>query len=631
MTSMEISFPRGSAKTANTDDKSEVKKSHKKEGTKKRDAADFLFGSSSSTENKTSSLKSNGKRRKKEKTTVKSTSRSLLPFGGGAVVHPAKGEGWIEALGFSKLHPGLSLLAVVREIHNDLCVFSLPNQWTGFVLAKTDGKDNVDCHAMFQVGQMMAVKIVKAVQETTKLGPRRRIQVTASPEKVNSPLLRPKTGSLIRGQIMSMEDHGFLINLGWQRRGFLKFDDIQGPYQLADKENDADNSMETNARVLGVGRILDFHVKKMDGTVAALELLSDNEAKKKLSIANLPPLEDLQPCTLVQCTVDRMVKNGLCVSFGAGAYRGAIDLHHLGGYWLPDHREESKDWRTVFEKHRSFKARIIAVDASAKIVRLSIQKHLLDMVMPTGFPELGSVHDATTVRLDEGVGALLALPDRKPPVEAAGVIASSELYDNESYQEASRVQCVYVHISKAINVPEKGRTSDSIFAKEFAPSTKHRVRILNTSNMVEGIIAGAAAPDIVDAKVMSYSDLHVGNLYKQVPIIKHLDNGGVIVGLGMGITGHVSAAHLFDQNATNEFRSRMKKIKYAINAKIDVRALTVDPVHKRCTMTAKKSLVQEKNIITNYEDVVVGQRSTGFISKIDQHGMSVSFFNGTSV
>ena len=601
----------------------------KKEG-KKREAADFLFGTPSST--------TTPKRRKssdKAKTTV-SRNRSLLPLGGGGVVQSGgKGKSGddayiIEALGFAKLHAGLRLLGVVRQVHDDVCVVSLPHQWTGVMMASS-GNAQFPCHAMFQVGDVMAVRIVQAVQEDN----RRRIQVTALPSKLNS----PDTDGLhahqwVRGQIISAEDHGFLVDLGWQRRGFVKYNEIPtNDYEVL--SGDADAMDVTNDRVkLGPGRIFDFWVQRTgNDPVTSLQVLPRKEGTQKLSVANLPPLEDLMPGLLVQCAVDKIVRNGLCVSFGVGKYRGAIELSHLGGFWIPDHREASTQWKKVFEKHGTLQARIIAVDPSAKLIRLSLQRHVLDMVMPPSVPEIGSIHDAIVVRLDDGIGALMALEDRQLPsvdeaIEKDSVVASTTLYQDESYQRASQVQCAYVHISKAMDTSSGGRTSAAAFAKDFAPSTRHRVRILHTSNMIEGILSGAAAPRILDAKVLSYHDLVAGQLYKQLPITKHLEKGGIVVSFGMGVSGTVPVTHLFDKNATSEFRARMCKVKYAINAKIDVRVLSVDPAQKKCVLTAKKSMVHETNIISRFEDVVVGQKSTGYISKIDPYGMTVTFFNG---
>jgi hypothetical protein len=114
--SEETAFPRGGRAPSQT-------------AVKKRDA-DFLFGSS---EDKTSSTK-----KKRRKTSTTATTTSLLPVGGGGVVQPSdkKKEAHIEALSFSKLGKGTKLLAVVREIHDEYAVVSLPNLLNGYILKR---------------------------------------------------------------------------------------------------------------------------------------------------------------------------------------------------------------------------------------------------------------------------------------------------------------------------------------------------------------------------------------------------------------------------------------------------------------------------------------------------------------
>lgn len=102
----------------------------------------------------------------------------------------------------------------------------------------------------------------------------------------------------------------------------------------------------------------------------------------------------------------------------------------------------------------------------------------------------------------------------------------------------------------------------------------------------------------------------------------------MLVDFGMGIRGLIPSLHLFDNaGVTSEFRAKMIKAKYSIDSKVDVRVLTCDPSTKRCVLTAKKSLVQAPDIISSYAGCKVGQTATGFISNIDDRGLSVTFFN----
>jgi hypothetical protein len=117
--SEETAFPRGGRPPSQT-------------APKKRDT-DFLFGSS---EDRTGNKKK--KRRKTTSTTAPTTTTSLLPIGGGGVVQPTekKKEAHIEALSFGKLGKGTKLLSVVREIHDEYAVVSLPNLLNGYILKR---------------------------------------------------------------------------------------------------------------------------------------------------------------------------------------------------------------------------------------------------------------------------------------------------------------------------------------------------------------------------------------------------------------------------------------------------------------------------------------------------------------
>jgi hypothetical protein len=219
----EVNFPRGGRSSLEKKEDESTNRKRKKglsSSDKKRPATDFLFGSPPTDE--TNKIKrSNSKKARpadsNSETTTTTTNgtskRSLLPLGGGAVVHPAKGQAYIESLSFSKLAKGFKLLAYVREVHDDLVVFSLPHQLTGYMLRNekmippTSSSDHPS--RRLEVGQLLSVQIVKAVQESTKDGPRRRIQVTCDPAVINP---RDESiaaaGLIVRGQVMSIEDHG---------------------------------------------------------------------------------------------------------------------------------------------------------------------------------------------------------------------------------------------------------------------------------------------------------------------------------------------------------------------------------------------------------------------------------------
>lgn len=650
----EDSFPRGRpSQDAPADaDKSQKQpdrgRSREKSGDKKRsaaDSADFLFGGGAAADE--TKARSASKRSKKAKTTEKAAanaSQSLLPLGGGGVVHPTNKEAWIEPLSFTKLAKGFKLLGCVRAVQDDLILFSLPNMWTGYMLLddikkKSSTDPEWSGRQMVQTGQMLSVVILKAVQEDTpsvagKSGQRRRIQVTCLPNKMNPLELTSSSSSSVRGQVISVEDHGLLVDLGMSRRGFLPFDEIKGEYTTDDDDETDTSIAHDDKRLLHAGSIHDFTVRPgsaPDVKILPLSMPSKKQgAKQFLPGTHTPPLAALQPGTLVHAKVERVVRNGLCVSFGGdnGVFRGAIEVNHLGSYWVPEHRHESIEWKAIFESHRSLTARIVAVDAATKIVRLSLLPHILDLTQAPALPAVGSIfEDATVIRIDPGVGALLALPDRLAE-DAMPNRIHKPVSVEDTFSEASRVQAVYVHISKAMDEKGGGKTSESTFSKEFAPSTKHSVRILGTSNSIDGIASGATSDSIISAHVLTHADLLPGKVYHNVPVLAQLNGGAILVDFGLGVRGLIPPLQLFDQAADSDYRTKMSKVKYAVGAKVDVRVLSVDVEAKRCVVTAKKSLIKADDVISSYDHIKLGDKGTGFISKVDDRGLSVTLFGG---
>ncbi|KAG7347708.1 30S ribosomal protein S1 [Nitzschia inconspicua] len=749
----EHSFPRGGnhhrrvvepVKEDVVDDKRSRKK--KRKSTEETDTptaasikTDFLFGTKSKRSDEKSS---SSKRRKKVDSTVAAEEigkQSLLPLGGGGVVMTAKrlhhkngsskdttttkvATPIIEALSFSKLAKGTKLLACVKQIQDEYAIVSLPNLLTAYILPQ----DPYPLRHTLAVGQTLAVAIQKVATEQVKGGvSRRRIQVTPLPQAINprnllvgddsqfeasalsSAANRLSRSSIpVRGQILSIEDHGCVVDLGFGVRGFVKFDDMHEGcqnYVILEDDNEGESEEEysedekVSPLILQKGRLYDFLVlplstsssKSETATVFPLSLpsiskfasqavsnLSGTSSDKKRhhnnkALATTPlPLSSLTPGWLVQVKVEALATNGLCVSFFGNVFRGAMEINHLGATLIPSIKDGGSSdggWKilaaSMFQKHQSFLARILAVDVPTKLVRLSIAPHVLNLGHVTGitsplsgFPSVGSiVQDCTVVKLDPGIGALLALPsqynysDHDKALMSKTIAKSSELFRDENFHEACCVRKVYVHISKAFDEAEEEEGKDSAmfgkFQKEFAPSTKHNVRILNTGHWIEGVATGACAPSILEAHVLSHEDVVAGKVYKQVPVSGHMPGGSIMVQLGGNskknkmkkrdaanvISGLIPPLQLFDSTSSgsSEYRKRIFQAKYAIDSKIDVRVLWVDPLRKKCLVTAKKTLVQAPNdqIITSYSDLKVGQVAVGFISRIEDDSLYVTFCN----
>lgn len=127
----ETAFPRGGHRAPPT---STVDVSKKRN-------SDFLFGTKPSAEQESSGKK----KKKRRKSSTPSTTTSLLPVGGGGVVQPhSKKEALIETLSFGKLAKGTKLLGVVKEVHDDYVIVSLPNLLNGYILKRDVSTSNAD-------------------------------------------------------------------------------------------------------------------------------------------------------------------------------------------------------------------------------------------------------------------------------------------------------------------------------------------------------------------------------------------------------------------------------------------------------------------------------------------------------
>jgi hypothetical protein len=270
-------------------------------------------------------------------------------------------------------------------------------------------------------------------------------------------------------------------------------------------------------------------------------------------------------------------------------------------------------------------------------MRFSLLPHIMSLVAPSGKDSnVGEIiENARVIRLDSGVGALLALPNEEEnDDEDDSSKKGNILQTNPIYQSASKVRCAYVHISKAID-NDKNRTPEALFAKKFALNTKiPKLRIISCGNWMDNVASCATAESIVSSAVLTHTDLQPGMIYKSVPVIANLDNGGVLVQLGVGVKGLIPALHLFDKsmptdNGNNSYRSKVRMEKYKVGNKINVRCLMISPSERKCVLTAKKGLISSDNEdpITEYPTIENGRTATGFISRVSKQGIAITFYN----
>jgi ribosomal protein S1 len=540
---------------------------------------------------------------------------------------------------------------------------------------------------------MMAVVVLRTMLDeqslkSSKTTNTKRIELSVKSKDVNQGVSHAHLykDMRLRGSIESVQDHGYVVNTGMNGvTAFLPFDNVR---LKSNEEHDDDVEMSKDAapifmsraeqrKLLTPGRALDFHVgslsRNQDNTRTVVQLVlleeagsdlmeHDHSARIREGQLKDYDLKSLQAGMLVSCRIEAQAKNGLLVNFFNGTYRGSIEMNHLGAmYPSSKTSSDSKDWHDILKqgKVKNVLARIVVVDATSKLIRLSLLPHVLKMQRATSkeLPPLGTtIQNAVVLRVDKGIGALLAIPadqinvsgDNDNTSEDADDQSDDEVMDPvddddddssvdsaklklkrkqalvakqkkkrqaltflsiPEHKEASKTRGVYVSLAKALDHHKTDNKSSSTglsnkmeremeLAKLFkvgqvAPS----VRIISNQSLMDNIAGGATATSLLEAQVLSYKDLVPGQLYRNVVIVRTGDYG-VVVSLGQNIQALLSFANLYDkvptQNAETMRHSKQFTKAFGVGKKLNsVRCLSVDARQQKCQVTYKPSLVKD--------------------------------------
>ncbi len=502
-------------------------------------------------------------------------------LGGGNITYPSsqKAPPTIDGLGLPKLNKGCKVLGIVLSVISpDLALVSIQNCITGYVMRKDQSEPSMS--DVLKPNTVMSFAIVATNKDE------KRVELSFKPALVNRGMTSDQicTGCSLRTEIKSKEDHGYIINTGiGGTAGFL-------PFKLV-----TDKSIPSKSLV--PGQCLDLIVHSSPSERSFTFSLPPPSPKTFAPSPNhVSPtcsphtLKSLVPNMLVRCSIEGYARNGVFVSF-LTHFHASIDQNHLSQLYPTD------EWKDALKSGSStLVARIIVVDSASKTIRLSMLPHILAQTAPSDFPAIGTtISDIPVLRVDSKIGALLK--SSKP---------------------------VFVHASEVSDETSKANKLDDLtLHKTFKPAeTFHAVRVTG-SYLFEGWVKATARPSRLSAAVLSYNDLEPGKLYQGVEILTVADYG-ILVSLGSGIRGVVSNMHLSDVAIKN--KAQLKHLK--TGNKIDVRVLTVDAEGRKCACTCKKSLLAHDDTrITSWEGVQPNQIATGFVTKVNQDGVIVTFYN----
>ncbi|EDL42026.1 programmed cell death protein 11 [Mus musculus] len=491
-----------------------------------------------------------------------------------------------EILSLESLCEGMRILGCVKEVSELELVVSLPNGLQGFVqvtevcdaytqklneqVAQEEPlEDLLRLPELFSPG--MLVRCVVSSLDVTESG-KKSVKLSVNPKRVNKVLsadaLRP--GMLLTGTVSSLEDHGYLVDIGvGGTRAFLSLKKAQEYIRQKNK-----------GAKFKVGQYLTCVVEevKSNGGVVSLSVEHSEVSSAFATEEQSWNLNNLLPGLLVKAQVQKVTQFGLQLNF-LTFFKGLVDFMHL----------EPKKMGS-YSSNQTVKACILCVHPRTRVVRLSLRPIFLHPGRPLtriSYQQLGAVLDDVPVQgFFKNAGAIFRLKD--------GVLA----YARVSHLSDSK---------KAFN------------AEAFKPGSTHKCRIIDYSQMDELALL-SLRKSIIAAPFLRYHDIKIGTVVKgTVLAIKPF---GILVKVGEQIKGLVPSMHLADIMMKNPEK------KYSPGDEVKCRVLLCDPEAKKLIMTLKKTLVTSKlSLITCYEGAKPGLQTHGVIIRVKDYGCIVKFYN----
>ncbi|XP_077604551.1 protein RRP5 homolog isoform X1 [Crocuta crocuta] len=560
---MEESFPRGG-----------IRKTHKSEKTFQQSVEqDNLFDISTEEES--------AKRKKSQKGPTKTKKLKIEKRESSKSIREK-----FEILSVESLCEGMRILGCVKEVNELELVVSLPNGLKGFVqvteicdaytkklneqVAQEEPlKDLARLPDLFSPG--MLVRCVVSSVGFTERG-KKSVKLSLNPKNVNEVLSAEalKPGMLLTGTVTSLEDHGYLVDIGvGGARAFLPLQKAQEYIRQKNK-----------GAKLKVGQYLNCVIEEVKGNGGVVGLsLGHSEVSTAIATEEQNwTLNNLLPGLVVKAQVQQETPHGLILNF-LSFFTGLVDFMHL----------DPKKAGTYFS-NQAVRACVLCVHPRTRAVRLSLRPVFLQpgrALTRLSCPHLGAVLDDVPVQsFFSKAGATFRLKD--------GALAYARLS----------------HLSDSKNV---------FNAEAFKPGNTHKCRIIDYSQMDELALLSLRT-SVIEAQYLKYHDIKPGTLVKGTVLT--IKPYGMLVKVGEQIRGLVPPIHLADILIKNPEK------KYHIGDEVKCRVLLCDPEAKKLMMTLKKTLIESKlPAVTCYADAKPGLQTHGFIFRVKDYGCIVKFYN----
>ncbi|CAL5439115.1 unnamed protein product [Camellia sinensis] len=327
---------------------------------------------------------------------------------------------------------------------------------------------------------------------------------------------------------------------------------------------------------VNIGQLLQGVVKSVNKTRKVVYLSSDADMVSKCVTKELKgiSIDLLIPGMMVNACVQSTLENGIMLSF-LTYFTGTVDIFHLQKAF------PTSNWKDDYNQNKKVNARILFIDTFTRAVGLTLSPHLLWSSFFGSIMQLvktGDIFDhSKVIRVDRGFGLLLEVPTSPIPTPA---------YDVRKLE------------------------------KNFKQGSHVRVQILGFRHL-EGLAMGVLKSSAFKGSVFTHSDVKPGMVVRAKVTV--VDNFGAIVQFPSGVKSLCPLRHM------SEFEIAKPRKKFQVGAELQFRVLGCKS--KRITVTHKKTLLNQCLELLVHTDATEGLITHGWITKIENHGCFVRFYN----
>lgn len=466
-------------------------------------------------------------------------------------------------------------------------------------IEKQSNTQDIDLKSYFFIGQYLRAYVTSTQNEATSGGKgKRHIELSVNPRQANTGLSKPDVvvNSTIQASVLSVEDHGLIMNLGLEDktvRGFMSSKEVGSTVDISKIEEG------TVYLCLVMGHSSNGNIIKLSSDSQKI-----GNIKKTHFLTDAPNVDAFLPGTGAEFLVSEVTSSGI-VGKVMGVLNVTADLIHSGA------AASGKDLEKKFSRGDKIKGRVICTFPTAedKKVGISVLDHIVSfgsistfskatadaLTLTQRLPISSIIEEARVVKVEYGIGLFL-------DVGVKGVRG-------------------FVHISKVADGKVESLSESS---GPYKLGSVHKARVINYNSM-DGLFIVSLEPKVINQPFLRLEDVKIGQVVNgsiEKLMVNEKGVNGILVNLAEGITGLVPEVHFADILLQHPER------KFKEGSAVRARVLSTDLEKRQLRLTLKKTLVNsDAEVWDSYGKLKPGLQAPGTLVNVLPSGAVVQFYS----